>query len=73
MNIQRTQVNVAVALHVLDRANGRHARWRWRLNPDKYRDALLAERLILLLARLIWPREHKQRQEETDRAKTKTS
>ena len=41
--------DVAVALHVLDRANGRHARWLWRLDPDKCRDALLAARLILRL------------------------
>jgi hypothetical protein len=73
MDIQRSQVDKAVVLYVLDRANGRHARWRWRLDPDKCGDALLADRLILLLDRLIWPRQDQQCQEDTDCAKSKAS
>jgi hypothetical protein len=49
MDIQRSQVNKAVALDVLNRGNGRHARRLWRLDSDKCRDALLADRLILRL------------------------
>jgi hypothetical protein len=73
MDIQRSQVDKAVALHVLDRASGRHAQWRWRLDPDKCRDALLADRLILRLDQLIWPREDQQCHEDTDCAKSKAS
>ena len=73
MDIQRSQVDKAVVLYVLDRANRRQARWRWRLNPDKCRDALLADRLILPLDRLIWAREDQQCQEHTDCAKSKAS
>jgi hypothetical protein len=73
MDIQRSQVDKAVAFHILDRANGRHACWLWRLDPDKCRDALSADRLILHFDQLIWPRENQQCQEDTDCAKSKAS